>query len=260
MTLPTPVGVCPARWGRSAHRTQTPNGGVFSSWTPPAGWPDSHVSAAAGTTGAHRQWVTKVWAYQSKSCPEIKSLQPVFFWLPLLYFAYCILFCGQQNSLGCTRCNSMWCNTWQHTACGGFCCRIRGVATGTAVVCGWCPKEKGFIRCIEYEPLAYELYSVWLKETKHFRNTNSILHSYRYRFTVEQCKNIGDHKSKLDRYTTHEVMPVFAHLQHSYFSQGNLLNDRVILRFDKLLDGDDLASVSVSALEHHAVGALTDFG
>lgn len=41
-------GVCPAHWGRSAHRTQTPSGAVVSSWRPPAGWPDSHVSAAAG--------------------------------------------------------------------------------------------------------------------------------------------------------------------------------------------------------------------
>lgn len=86
--LPTPEGVCQARWGPSAHRTQTPNGGVFSSWTPPAGWPDSHVSAAAGTTRAYGQWETKVWADQTLSCLEIILKQPVFFWLPLVYFAH----------------------------------------------------------------------------------------------------------------------------------------------------------------------------
>lgn len=71
--------------------------------------------------------------------------------------------------------------------------------------------------------------------------------------------NAGQTTTKPDR-TTYEVMPISPYLQHTYFSQRNLLNDRIILRFHKLLDGDDLAGVSVSALEHHTVGALTYFG
>ena len=51
-----------------------------------------------------------------------------------------------------------------------------------------------------------------------------------------------------------------AHLQHTYFSQGYLLNDRVVFRLHKLLDGDYLAGVSVSAFKYHAIGTLTNFG
>lgn len=55
-------------------------------------------------------------------------------------------------------------------------------------------------------------------------------------------------------------MLISPYLQHAYFSQCNLLNDRIIFRFHKLLDGNYLAGVSVSALKHHTVGALADFG
>lgn len=53
---------------------------------------------------------------------------------------------------------------------------------------------------------------------------------------------------------------ISSHLQHTYFSQRNLLNHWVVFRLHKLLDGDYLVSVSVSALEHNAVGTLTNFG
>ncbi len=56
------------------------------------------------------------------------------------------------------------------------------------------------------------------------------------------------------------LMLISSHLQHTYFSQCNLLNDRVIFRFHKLLDGNYLAAVSVSAFEHHTVRTLTNFG
>lgn len=97
--LPTPVGVCPARWGPSAHKTQTQGGGVFSSWTPPEGWPDSRVSAAAGTARPYGQLVTKVCDGQTLSCLETACV----------FLAASSLFCSlqEQNVLLCIWCMSM---------------------------------------------------------------------------------------------------------------------------------------------------------
>lgn len=47
-------------------------------------------------------------------------------------------------------------------------------------------------------------------------------------------------------------------LEHPDLPQRDLLDDGVVLRLHKLLDGDDLPRVFVPALEDDAVGALSD--
>lgn len=48
------------------------------------------------------------------------------------------------------------------------------------------------------------------------------------------------------------------HLEHPDLPQCDLFDDGIVLRLHKLLDGDDLPRVFVSALEDDAVGALSD--
>lgn len=47
-------------------------------------------------------------------------------------------------------------------------------------------------------------------------------------------------------------------LQHPDLPQRDLFDDGVVFGLHELLDGDDLARVSVPALEHDTVGALAD--
>lgn len=104
-TWPTLEGVCPAHWGPSARRTQTPSGAVFFSWKPPSGWPDSRVSAAAGATdGTLFQCSTnspQCWTkYLFKPTEDLKSAQtlaacyfllpPMCQWLVCHYFQFYI--------------------------------------------------------------------------------------------------------------------------------------------------------------------------
>ena len=49
---------------------------------------------------------------------------------------------------------------------------------------------------------------------------------------------------------------VFEVLQHPDFSEGNFLDERVILALHKLLDGHQVAGVPGPTLVHHSVGAL----
>ena len=49
---------------------------------------------------------------------------------------------------------------------------------------------------------------------------------------------------------------VFEVLQHPDFSEGNFLDERVILALHKLLDGHQVAGVPGSTLVDHSVGAL----
>lgn len=45
-------------------------------------------------------------------------------------------------------------------------------------------------------------------------------------------------------------------LEHPYLSQRHFADGGVILGFEELLDGDELAGVAPAALQHHAVGTL----
>ena len=55
-----------------------------------------------------------------------------------------------------------------------------------------------------------------------------------------------------------EGIKMITDLEHPDLPQCDLLDDGVVLRLHKLLDGDDLPRVFVSALEDDAVGALSD--
>ena len=48
------------------------------------------------------------------------------------------------------------------------------------------------------------------------------------------------------------------HLEHPDLPQSDLLDDGIVFRLHKLLDGDDLSRVFVPALEHNAVRTLPD--
>ena len=49
---------------------------------------------------------------------------------------------------------------------------------------------------------------------------------------------------------------VFEVFQHPDFSEGNFLDERVVLALHKLLDGHQVAGVPGPTLVHHSVGAL----
>ena len=49
------------------------------------------------------------------------------------------------------------------------------------------------------------------------------------------------------------VLQIF---QHSYFSESDLLDERIVLALDKLLDGHQVPRVSRPALVDHAIGSL----
>lgn len=49
-----------------------------------------------------------------------------------------------------------------------------------------------------------------------------------------------------------------ANLEHPDLPQRNLFDDGIVFGLNELLDGHDLARVSVPALEHNTVGALAD--
>lgn len=56
----------------------------------------------------------------------------------------------------------------------------------------------------------------------------------------------------------HEPILEKVNLQHPDLPQGDLFDDGIVFGLHELLDGDDLARVSVPALEHNTVGALAD--
>lgn len=64
--------------------------------------------------------------------------------------------------------------------------------------------------------------------------------------------NVSLHKTHLD------LMEVKANLEHPDLPQRDLFDDGIVFGLNKLLDGDDLARVSVPALEHNTVGSLAD--
>ena len=51
---------------------------------------------------------------------------------------------------------------------------------------------------------------------------------------------------------------VFEVLQHSYFSECDFLDERIVLALYKLLDGHQVSGVPGPALVHHSVGSLAD--
>lgn len=60
------------------------------------------------------------------------------------------------------------------------------------------------------------------------------------------------HEANLDR------SEAKANLEHPDLPQRDLLDDGIVFGLNELLDGHDLARVSVPALEHDAVGSLSD--
>lgn len=51
---------------------------------------------------------------------------------------------------------------------------------------------------------------------------------------------------------------VKTNLEHPDLPQGDLFDDGIVFGLHEFLDGDDLARVSVPALEHNTVGSLAD--
>ena len=75
------------------------------------------------------------------------------------------------------------------------------------------------------------------------------------------CFNCWKEEEKKDRQSgdkeeTRKKKHLPIYLEHPYFSEGDLFDERVLLRLDKLLDGHNLARLAIAALVDDAVRAF----
>lgn len=87
--------------------------------------------------------------------------------------------------------------------------------------------------------------------TKRIPQSKHLSYTLLKKFETLICVHLSYRKTRLTHWTTN--------LEHTNFSQGNFLYQRIVLGFHELLNRNDRSIFFISAFEHHAIRSFADF-